>query len=48
MEQELQELMTIGGLAKEAGVGVETVRFYQRKGCSGYLTERPVFESILN
>ena len=32
MEQKLQELMTIGGLAKEAGVGVETVRFYQRKG----------------
>lgn len=24
--------MTISGLAKEAGVGVETVRFYQRKG----------------
>ena len=23
---------TIGGLAKAAGVGVETVRFYQRKG----------------
>ena len=26
------ELMTIGTLAKAAGVGVETVRFYQRKG----------------
>lgn len=24
--------MTISGLAREAGVGVETVRFYQRKG----------------
>ena len=24
--------MTIGGLAREAGVGVETVRFYERKG----------------
>ncbi len=24
--------MTIGKLAKEAGVGVETVRFYERKG----------------
>ena len=24
--------MTIGVLAKEAGVGVETIRFYQRKG----------------
>lgn len=24
--------MTIGGLARAAGVGVETVRFYQRKG----------------
>ena len=23
---------TIGGLAKEAGVGVETVRYYQRRG----------------
>ena len=32
MEQDLQEQMTIGVLAKEAGVGVETVRFYQRKG----------------
>ncbi|MEL0096060.1 MAG: MerR family transcriptional regulator, partial [Planctomycetaceae bacterium] len=32
MEQSLQELMTIGVLAKEAGVGVETIRFYQRKG----------------
>lgn len=32
MEQGLQELMTIGVLAKEAGVGVETIRFYQRKG----------------
>ena len=32
MEQNLQELMTIGVLAKEAGVGVETIRFYQRKG----------------
>lgn len=26
------ENLTIGGLAREAGVGVETVRFYQRKG----------------
>lgn len=24
--------MTIGGLAKSAGVGVETVRYYQRRG----------------
>ena len=32
MEQKLQERMTIGVLAKEAGVGVETIRFYQRKG----------------
>ncbi|HZF43375.1 MAG TPA: MerR family transcriptional regulator [Sphingomonadaceae bacterium] len=24
--------MTIGGLAREGGVGVETVRFYQRRG----------------
>ena len=29
--------MTIGKLAKEAGVGVETVRFYERKG----LIKRP-------
>ncbi len=26
------ELMTIGDLARRAGVGVETVRFYQRQG----------------
>lgn len=26
------ENLTIGGLARGAGVGVETVRFYQRKG----------------
>ena len=26
------ENLTIGGLAAKAGVGVETVRFYQRKG----------------
>ena len=26
------ENLTIGSLAREAGVGVETVRFYQRKG----------------
>lgn len=25
-------MMTIGGLAREGGVGVETVRFYQRRG----------------
>lgn len=29
--------MTIGALAREAGVGVETVRFYQRRG----LVEEP-------
>jgi MerR family mercuric resistance operon transcriptional regulator len=27
--------MTIGALANEAGVGVETVRFYQRRGLLG-------------
>lgn len=32
------ENLTIGGLAREAGVGVETVRFYQRKG----LVTKPV------
>ena len=26
------ENLTIGGLARDAGVGVETVRFYQRRG----------------
>lgn len=30
--------LTIGGLARRAGVGVETVRFYEREG----LLERPV------
>lgn len=30
--------LTIGDVAKEAGVGVETVRFYERKG----LIDRPV------
>lgn len=29
--------LTIGGLAREGGVGVETVRYYQRRG----LLERP-------
>jgi MerR family mercuric resistance operon transcriptional regulator len=28
----MPERLTIGGLAKQAGVGVETVRFYQRLG----------------
>jgi len=28
----MQTTMTIGALAKAAGVGVETVRFYERKG----------------
>ncbi|MEM9369118.1 MAG: MerR family transcriptional regulator [Planctomycetota bacterium] len=32
MENTQSEPMTIGALAKAAGVGVETVRFYQRKG----------------
>ena len=32
MDNTTQEEMTIGALAKAAGVGVETVRFYQRKG----------------
>lgn len=26
------DLLTIGGLAKAAGIGVETVRFYERRG----------------
>jgi len=26
------EILTIGQLAKEAGVGVETIRFYEREG----------------
>ncbi|MAR08902.1 MAG: hypothetical protein CL681_02870 [Blastopirellula sp.] len=32
MQETQAEQMTIGTLAKAAGVGVETVRFYQRKG----------------
>ena len=32
MEDTETQQMTIGTLAKAAGVGVETVRFYQRKG----------------
>lgn len=32
MKKTDKELMTIGTLAKAAGVGVETVRFYHRKG----------------
>lgn len=32
--------MTIAGLAREGGVGVETVRFYQRRGLLG-TPERP-------
>lgn len=32
--------MTIAGLAREGGVGVETVRFYQRRGLLG-IPERP-------
>lgn len=31
MDHELQNL-SIGGLAKAAGVGVETIRYYQRRG----------------
>lgn len=30
--EEKSEAMTIGGLANTAGVNVETIRFYQRKG----------------
>ena len=33
--------MRIGELAREAGVGVETVRFYERGGCSKSLLETP-------
>lgn len=32
MESDEAQPMTIGSLAKAAGVGVETIRFYQRKG----------------
>lgn len=32
MKSESQREMTIGSLAKAAGVGVETVRYYQRRG----------------
>lgn len=33
--------MTIGELARRAGVGVETVRFYQRQGLLGEPARRP-------
>jgi DNA-binding transcriptional MerR regulator len=29
------ELMTTGQVAREAGVNVETIRFYERKGARG-------------
>jgi len=38
MKKTDKERMTIGTLAKAAGVGVETVRFYHRKG----LLEKPI------
>lgn len=28
----IQESMTIGQVAKQAGIGIETIRFYERKG----------------
>jgi MerR family mercuric resistance operon transcriptional regulator len=34
-------VMTIGELARRAGVGVETVRFYQRRGLLGEPARRP-------
>lgn len=34
-------VMTIGELARRAGVGVETVRFYQRRGLLGEPPRRP-------
>jgi DNA-binding transcriptional MerR regulator len=34
-------VMTIGELARRAGVGVETVRFYQRSGLLGEPARRP-------
>jgi MerR family mercuric resistance operon transcriptional regulator len=34
-------VMTIGELARRAGVGVETVRFYQRSGLLGEPAKRP-------
>ena len=37
MQGDAMATMTIGRLAREAGVGVETVRFYERKG----LIEQP-------
>lgn len=33
--------LTIGGFAKAAGVGIETIRFYQRKGLLGKPTRPP-------
>ncbi len=38
MKHQITKNLTIGFLAKESGVGVETVRFYERKG----LIKRPL------
>ena len=37
MENQIMHTMTIGQIAREAGIGVETIRFYEREG----LLERP-------
>ena len=35
------ESFTIGAFAEAAGVNVETIRFYQRKGCLLYTSPSP-------
>jgi MerR family transcriptional regulator, copper efflux regulator len=37
VENQIMHTMTIGQIAREAGIGVETIRFYEREG----LLERP-------
>jgi len=36
------EALTIGQLAKQAGVGVETIRFYEREGLLAEPERRPL------
>ena len=42
------DTMTIGGLAKAAGVNVETIRYYQRRGLLSEPERLPeVFDAIV-
>ena len=46
MSEFIKQDMTIGVLAKQASVGVETIRFYQRKACWPCPIEIVVLENI--